>query len=64
MKTKIFCDTADYNIIKKYSKYKIVEGFTTSPSLMRKVGAKNYKYHSLDTVKKFLVDSKKSGFKI
>ena len=43
MKTKIFCDTANYNVIKKYSKYKIVEGFTTNPSLMRKAGAKNYK---------------------
>ena len=51
MKTKIFCDTADYNIIKKYSKYKIVEGFTTNPSLMRKVGAKNYKYYSLKILK-------------
>ena len=40
--TKIFCDIADINLIKQYSKKKIVKGFTTNPSLMRKAGAKNY----------------------
>ena len=40
--TKIFCDIADINTIKKYSKKKIVKGFTTNPSLMRKAGAKDY----------------------
>ena len=40
--TKIFCDIADINLIKKFSKKKIVKGFTTNPSLMRKAGAKNY----------------------
>ena len=39
--TKIFCDIADLNQIKKFNK-KIVKGFTTNPSLMRKAGAKNY----------------------
>ena len=43
MNTKIFCDTADLATIKKFSKKKIVKGFTTNPSLMRKAGAKNYK---------------------
>ena len=42
MNTQIYCDIADYKIIKKYSEYKIVKGFTTNPSLMRKAGAKNY----------------------
>ena len=42
MKTKIFCDIADINIIKKFNKKKIVKGFTTNPSLIRKAGAKNY----------------------
>ena len=42
MNTQIYCDIADYKIIKKYSKYKIVKGFTTNPSLMRKAGAKDY----------------------
>ena len=43
MKTKIFCDIADYKIIKFYNKKNIVNGFTTNPSLMRLAGAKNYK---------------------
>ena len=46
MKTKIFCDIADLNIIKKFNKKKIVKGFTTNPSLMRKAGAKDYKKYS------------------
>ena len=42
MTTKIFCDIADFNLVKKFNKKKIVKGFTTNPSLMRKAGAKNY----------------------
>ena len=53
--TKIFCDSADLNIIKKFNKKKIVKGFTTNPSLMRKVGAKDYKSYS----KKILKNCKK-----
>jgi len=40
--TKIFCDVADIENIKKFNKKKIVKGFTTNPSLMRKAGAKDY----------------------
>ena len=40
--TKIFCDTADLKTIKKFNKKKIVIGFTTNPSLMRKAGALDY----------------------
>ena len=40
--TKIFCDIADINLIKKFNKKKIVKGFTTNPSLIRKSGAKDY----------------------
>ncbi len=43
MTTKIFCDIAEVNLIKKFNKKKIVKGFTTNPSLMRKAGAKDYK---------------------
>ena len=50
MNTKIFCDIAELNQIKKFNKKKIVKGFTTNPSLMRKAGAKNY----LDYCKKIL----------
>ena len=41
--TKIFCDIADLKTIKKFNRKKIVKGFTTNPTLMRKAGAKNYK---------------------
>ncbi len=51
MNTKIFCDIADKNIIKKFNKKKIVKGFTTNPSLMRKAGAKNYKLYSQELLK-------------
>ena len=44
--TKIFCDIADISLIKKFNKKKIVKGFTTNPSLMRKAGAKNYSNYS------------------
>ena len=51
MKTKIFCDIADINQIKIFNKKKIVKGFTTNPSLMRKAGAKNYKAYSKNILK-------------
>tara|TARA_B100000795_G_scaffold257120_2_gene230089 strand:- start:205 stop:903 length:699 start_codon:yes stop_codon:yes gene_type:complete len=51
MKTKIFCDSADYSSIKFYSKKSIVNGFTTNPSLMRIAGAKNYKDYSFKILK-------------
>ena len=44
--TKIFCDIADINEIKKFNKKKIVKGFTTNPSLMRSAGAKDYLKYS------------------
>jgi len=47
MKTKIFCDSADFKTIKKLNSNSLVEGFTTNPSLMRIAGAKNYKNYSL-----------------
>ena len=46
MKTKIFCDIAELAKIKKFNKKKIVKGFTTNPTLMRKAGAKDYKSYS------------------
>jgi transaldolase len=47
MKTKIFCDIADYKTIKFFNNKSLVDGFTTNPSLMRLAGAKNYKAYSL-----------------
>ena len=51
MKTKIFCDIADYKTIKFFNKKSIIDGFTTNPSLMRLAGAKNYKDYSLKILK-------------
>ena len=51
MKTKIFCDSADYTTIKKLNNNSLVSGFTTNPSLMKLSGAKNYKNYSLKLLK-------------
>ena len=51
MNTKIFCDIAKLNQIKKFNKKKIVKGFTTNPSLMRKAGAKDYKSYAKKILK-------------
>ena len=51
MKTKIFCDIADIPTIRKFNRKKIVKGFTTNPSLMRKAGAKDYKTFSKKILK-------------
>ena len=51
MSIKIFCDIADLNLIKKFNKKKIVKGFTTNPSLMRKAGAGDYKLYSKQILK-------------
>ena len=51
MKTKIFCDIADYETIKFFNNKTLVDGFTTNPSLMRLAGAKNYKGYSLKILK-------------
>ena len=51
MSIKIFCDIADLSVIRKFNKKKIVKGFTTNPSLMRKAGAKNYEKYSKEILK-------------
>ena len=51
MGTKIFCDIADLSLIKKFNKKKIVKGFTTNPSLMRKAGARDYQAYSKQILK-------------
>tara|TARA_B100001093_G_scaffold250255_1_gene239769 strand:+ start:446 stop:1141 length:696 start_codon:yes stop_codon:yes gene_type:complete len=51
MQTKIFCDIADINQIKEFSKKNIVKGFTTNPSLMRLAGAKDYQKYSKKILK-------------
>ena len=51
MGIKIYCDTADLKTIKKFNKKKIIKGFTTNPSLMRKAGAKDYSTYSKKILK-------------
>jgi len=51
IKTKIFCDIAELKIIRKFNKKKIVKGFTTNPTLMKKAGAKDYKAYSKKILK-------------
>ena len=49
--TKVFCDIAELKEIYKFNKKKIVKGFTTNPSLMRKAGTKDYKSYSKNILK-------------
>ena len=51
IKTKIFCDIAELELIKKFNKKNIVKGFTTNPTLMKKAGAKDYKAYSKKILK-------------
>lgn len=45
-KISIFADGANINFIKKSLRNKLVTGFTTNPSLMKKSGVKNYEKFS------------------
>ena len=51
MKTKIFCDIADFKTIKIFNRKTFVDGFTTNPSLMRLAGARKYKDYSIKILK-------------
>ena len=62
MSTKIFCDIADIHLIKRFVKKKIVKGFTTNPSLMRKAGAKDYKQYCKKILK--ICKSKPISFEV
>jgi len=50
-KIKIFADGADLNSIKKALNNKIIKGFTTNPSLMKKSGVKDYEIFCKKVVK-------------
>ncbi len=62
MNTKIYCDSAELSVIKEFNKKKIVKGFTTNPSLMRKAGAKNYEYYSKKILE--ICDKKPVSFEV
>ncbi len=61
-KIKIFADGADLVDFKALKKNKLVKGFTTNPSLMRKSGIKNYKKFSSKVLK--LIKNKPVSFEI
>ena len=62
MSTKIFCDIAELHLIKKFVSKKIVKGFTTNPSLMRKAGAKDYQLYCKKILK--ICKSKPISFEV
>ena len=62
MDTKIFCDSANLKVIKRFNKKKIIKGFTTNPSLMRKAGAKDYQSYSKKILK--IIKNKPISFEV
>ena len=62
MNIKVFCDSADQKIIKKFAKKNLVKGFTTNPSLMRNAGTKSYKKYSLKLLK--VINNKPISFEV
>ena len=51
LKVKIFSDGADLDDMLEQLKNPLIRGFTTNPTLMRKVGILNYKDFALDVLK-------------
>ena len=62
MDTKIFFDSANLKVIKRFNKKKIIKGFTTNPSLMRKAGAKDYQSYSKKILK--IIKNKPISFEV
>ena len=48
---KIFADGADLKSIQLLTRNKLIKGFTTNPTLMRKAGVKNYEQFAIDLLK-------------
>ena len=61
-KIKIFADGAKIQDFKNLKKNKLIEGFTTNPSLMKSAGVKNYKDFSKKVLK--LIKKKPVSFEI
>mgnify|MGYP001206901040 FL=1 len=51
LKIKIFADGADLKSIQLLTRNKLIKGFTTNPTLMRKAGVKNYEQFAIDLLK-------------
>lgn len=50
VKIQVYLDSADLDVVSKYSSFKNIKGFTSNPSLMSKSGIKSYE----EFIKKFL----------
>tara|TARA_A100001011_G_scaffold261361_1_gene269843 strand:+ start:131 stop:847 length:717 start_codon:yes stop_codon:yes gene_type:complete len=61
-KIEIYCDTSEKKKIIKYSKNKLIKGFTTNPSLMKSAGVKDYKGFAKEISKK--VKNKPISFEV
>ena len=62
LKVKIYADGANINEIKKYNKNKLIKGFTTNPTLMKKSGVKNYEIFAKNVLKN--IESKPISFEV
>ena len=62
LKIKIFADGADLNSIQKLNDISYIKGFTTNPTLMRKVGVVDYKQFAIDALK--VVKDKPISFEV
>jgi transaldolase len=50
IKIQVYLDSADLDVVSKYSSFQNIKGFTSNPSLMSKSGIKSYE----EFIKKFL----------
>lgn len=62
LKIKLFADGADLSSIKKMAENPLIKGFTTNPSLMRKVGVTDYKAFALEALS--LVGDRSISFEV
>ncbi len=62
LRIKIFADGADLKSIEELNKNPLVKGFTTNPTLMRKLNVKDYRAFAIDVIK--IVKSRPVSFEV
>tara|TARA_Y100000768_G_scaffold386780_1_gene376037 strand:- start:359 stop:1051 length:693 start_codon:yes stop_codon:yes gene_type:complete len=62
MKINIYADGGNKESIKKYNKGKLIKGFTTNPSILKKAKVKSYKKFAIDLLR--IVKKKPISFEI
>ena len=62
LNTKIFADGANLAEIEELNKNKLISGFTTNPSLMKKAGIKNYETFAKDALS--IIGNKPISFEV